>query len=177
MARIRVSSLRRPGRLKRLACCNARVRSEPRLECSPQCRPEAGPEDGPAPEPLGHARGLQHERAPAQPNHIRSQVSCCADGDTEAAADREARRNAHRTLRHQRQRYAGQRKRRRPACPSRRPPCSILTGGGWPRGSLSNRRGRPPPARADATRGRVVSCHHACASSWQQAEDFGASSY
>jgi hypothetical protein len=165
---------RRPGRLKRLACRHARVRSEPRLECSLQCGPEAGPEYGPAPEPHGHARGQQHERAPAQPNHSRSQVSCCADGDTEAAADREPRRNAHRTLRHQRQRYAGQRKCRRPTCLKQRP---ILTGGGWPRGSRTNGSVHIPPARAEGARGRVVRCHHACASSWQQAETFGASSY
>ena len=174
MARISASSLRRPGRLKRLACCHARVRSEPRLECSPQCRPEAGPEHGPAPEPHGHARGQQHERAPAQPNHGRSQVRCRADGDTEAAADREPRRNAHWTLRHQRQRYAGQRKCCRPAS---LPHWPILTGDGWPPSSLSNGRGHIPPARAEGTRGRVVRCHHACASSWQQAETFGASSY
>jgi hypothetical protein len=173
MARIRVSSLRRPERLERLACCHARVRSEPRLEC----RPEAGPEYGPAPEPHGHARGQQHERAPAQPNHSGSQVSCCADRDTEAAADREPRRNAHRTLRHQRERYAGQRKCRRPACPSCPPPCSILTGGDWPSSSLSKGRGLIPPARADGTRGRVVRSHHSCAPSWQQAAPFGASSY
>jgi hypothetical protein len=165
-----MQSLRRPGRSERLACCHARVRSEPRLEC----RPEAGPEYGPAPEPHGHARGQQHERAPAQPHRRGSQMRCGADGDTEAAADREPRRNAHRTLRHQRQRYAGQRKCRRPASPSHRP---ILTGSGWPRGSLSSRRGRIPPARADGTRDCVVRCHRASASSWQQAAAFGASPY
>jgi hypothetical protein len=131
------------------------------------------------------ARDQQRQHAPAQPNQRRPQMRRSGQGHPQATADRKIGSHAHGTLRHQRQRNAGQ----RPGCsPARAPRHLTRSGpavGDW--SSHSRGRGGDPPARADGPYRKsaqiaatVLICHsrrHACASSWQQAAAFGGSSY
>lgn len=124
----------------------------------------------------GRPHAQQHEHAPAQPHQCRPQVRGGAEGDAKAAADREVRGDAHRALRYQRERDAGQRKGGCSARWPRRLPLRLLSGGAGARTGESDWRGDTPPARANRMRARVVQCGHACPS-WQQAAAAGLLAY
>jgi hypothetical protein len=102
---------------------------------------------GASPASSHQARGQQRQRAPAQPNQRRPQMRRSGQRHPQAAADRKIGSHAHGTLRHQRQRNAGQ----RPGCsPARAPPPLTRPGptaGDW--SSHGRGRGGDPPARAD----------------------------
>jgi hypothetical protein len=138
-----------------------------------------------SPDSRHQPRGQQRQRAPAEPDQGRPQMRRSGQRHPQATADRKIGSHAHGTLRHQRQRNAGQ----RPACSPARAPRHLTlpspTVGDWR--SHGRGRGGDPPARADGPYRKsaqiaatVLICHsrpHACASSWQQAATFGASSY
>ena len=145
-----------------------------------------------SPDSRHQARDQQRQRAPAQPNQRRPQMRGSGQRHPEAAADRKIGSHAHGTLRHQRQRNAGQ----RPGCRTARAPrhqtlpspaAGDGSSGGLVRGRRGRGRGGDPPARADGPYRKSAQiaatvlicdgCRHACASSWQQAASFGVSSY
>jgi hypothetical protein len=145
-----------------------------------------------SPDSRHHARGQQRQRAPAQPDQRRPQVRRGGQRHSQAAADRKVGSHAHGTLRHQRQRNAGQRPGCRPARAPRHltlpsPAAGDGSSGGLVRGRRGRGRGGDPPARADGPyrqsaqiAANLLICHsccHACASSWQPAAVFGVSSY
>jgi hypothetical protein len=107
-----------------------------------------------SPDSRHQPRGQQRQRAPAEPNQRRPQMRRSGQRHPQAAADRKIGSHAHGTLRHQRQRDAGQ----RPGCSPARAPRPLTrpgpTVGDWSccglvRGRRSRGRGGEPPARAD----------------------------
>jgi hypothetical protein len=165
-----------------LSCGGMRRRS-PRVSAHNRSRCYTAPVTSPP--SRRQARDQQRQRAPAEPNQRRPQMRRSGQRHPQAAADRKIGNHTHGTLRHQRQRNAGQ----RPACSPARAPRHLTlpspTVGDWR--SHGRGRGGDPPARADGPYRKsaqiaatVLICHsrrHACASSWQQTAAFGVSSY